>query len=59
MLYALAREGHGPAIFKKMSSYDVPWVGLLVSALSGGFAFMSLKVTANNVELILKTAEIV
>jgi amino acid permease len=32
-----------------MSDYEVPWVALVVSALFGLLAFMSIKVTANNV----------
>ena len=55
MLYALGREGHGPAIFKRMSAYDVPWVALIVSSLPAGLAYMSVKVTANNVRITLKS----
>jgi len=53
-LYALARERHAPAVFKKMNSYDVPWVALVVSAMPASLAYMSVKVTANNVCFILK-----
>jgi yeast amino acid transporter len=53
-LYALATEGHGPAIFKRMNSYGVPWVALVASSSPAGLAYMSIKVTENDVCPTLK-----
>ena len=48
-MYALATHGHGPKIFEKKNQYDVPWVALIVSTLPVALAYMTLKLTSNNV----------
>jgi amino acid permease len=41
-LYALARQGQAPAIFMRRNTYQVPWVGVALSALPGALAYLTL-----------------
>lgn len=48
-MYALAKEGMAPKIFVKKNRWDVPMYALFVSALPSVLAYMSVKVSSNNV----------
>lgn len=46
----MASKEQAPQVFLRLSRYDVPWVGVLLSAGSGTLAYLTLgKVTSNSV----------
>lgn len=47
MLCSLSELGHGPAVFKLRTSWGVPYVAVITSALFAGFAYFSMMTSSS------------
>ena len=46
-LFSLSEAGHGPAVFKRRTSWGVPYVAVATSGLFVGFAFLSMTTSSS------------